>query len=136
MRSARRARRGFIPAAAIDHAVASDGSRYADLDTAFLYRKQLVAGCTCNGRDRFGLAHIDVNTDPTLRPGDIVATKTGLVAVTGMKNKVADFAPIDGDRGVTQEHARETVQRENHAAQSGAPKIDAADDVGQRPRAQ
>jgi Protein of unknown function (DUF2865) len=84
----------------IDHAVASDGSRYADLDTAFLYRKELVAGSTCNGRDQFGLAHVDVNTDPTLRPGDIVATRGGLVAVKAIKNKVADFAPIGSDRAV------------------------------------
>lgn len=82
----------------IDHAVAADGGRYADLDTAYLYRKQLVAGSTCNGRGPFGLARVDVATDPTLRPGDIVATRTGLVAVTGMKNKVADFAPFGSDR--------------------------------------
>ncbi len=85
---------------AIDHAVAADGSRYADLDNAFLYRQQLVAGCTCNGSDPFGLARVDVNTDPTLRPGDIVATKAGLVAFTGMKNKVADFTPVDSYRGL------------------------------------
>jgi hypothetical protein len=84
----------------IDHAVASDGNRYAELDTAFLYRKQLVAGSTCNGRDRFGLAHVDVSTDPTLRPGDIVATKGGLVAVTAVKNQVADFAPLGSDRAI------------------------------------
>jgi hypothetical protein len=85
----------------IDHAVASDGSRYSDLDTAFLYRKQLVAGSTCNGRDVFGLARVDVNSDPTLRPGDVVATKTGLVAFTGMKNKVADFTPVDSYRNLS-----------------------------------
>ena len=84
----------------IDHAVASDGSRYADLDTALLYRKELVAGSTCNGRDQFGLARIDVKTDPTLRPGDIVATRSGLVAVKAIKNNVADFAPIGSDRAV------------------------------------
>lgn len=84
----------------IDNAVASDGSHYADMDTAYLYRKQLVAGVTCNGRDHFGLARIDINTDPSLRPGDIVATKTGLVAFTGMKNQVADFTPLDDDRRV------------------------------------
>jgi hypothetical protein len=61
---------------------------------------QLVAGSTCNGRDPFGLARVDVNSDPTLRPGDVVATKGGLVAFTGMKNKVADFTPIDSYRGV------------------------------------
>lgn len=86
--------------AAIENAVASDGSRYADLDNAFVYRKQLVAGCSCNGRDPFGLARLDVNNDPTLRPGDVVATKTGLVAFTGTKNNVADFTPIDSYRGL------------------------------------
>ena len=106
--SAAQACQAFCPAShtrlysgsGIDHAVASDGSRYADLDTAYLYRKELVAGSTCNGRDQFGLARIDVNTDPTLRPGDIVATRSGLVAVKAMKNKVADFAPIGSDRAV------------------------------------
>ncbi|HEY1310985.1 MAG TPA: DUF2865 domain-containing protein [Pseudolabrys sp.] len=84
----------------IDNAIAGDGSRYADLDTAFLYRKELVAGVTCNGRNAFGLARIDVTTDPTLRPGDIVATKDGMVAFTGMINKVADFTPLDNYRAV------------------------------------
>ena len=106
--SAAQACQAFCPAShtrlysgsGIDHAVASDGSRYADLDTALLYRKELVAGSTCNGRDQFGLARIDVNTDPTLRPGDIVATRSGLVAVKAIKNKVADFAPIGSDRAV------------------------------------
>ena len=90
----------------IDYAVASDGSRYADLDNAFVYRKQLVASCTCNGRDAFGLAHVDVNADATLRPGDVVATKSGLLAFTGAKkgdkNNVADFTPVDAYRGLSQ----------------------------------
>jgi hypothetical protein len=85
----------------IDYAVASDGSRYADLDNAFAYRKQLVDGCTCNGRDAFGLARMDVANDPTLRPGDVVATKSGLMAFTGTTNKVADFTPIDAYRGLS-----------------------------------
>jgi hypothetical protein len=85
----------------IDNAVASDGSRYADLDNAFVYRKQLVAGCTCNGRDPFGLARMDVKADPTLRPGDVVATTSGLVAFTGTKNNTADFTPIDAYRGLS-----------------------------------
>ncbi len=75
----------------IDNATTKDGSRYADLDNAFLYRKQLVAGSTCNGRDAFGLAHIDVNNDPTLRRGDMIATKTGLTAFTGT-DKAVTFA--------------------------------------------
>ena len=84
----------------IDYAVANDGSRYADLANAFVYRRQLVAGCTCNGRDAFGLAHVDVATDATLRPGDVVATKSGLMAFIGAKNKVADFTPVESYRNL------------------------------------
>jgi hypothetical protein len=111
--SAAEACRSFCPASQtrlysgsnIDYAATSDGSRYADLDNAFVYRKQLVDGCTCNGRDAFGLAHVDAKSDPTLRAGDIVATKTGLMAFTGaknlgVKNKIADFTPIDSYRGL------------------------------------
>lgn len=58
----------------IDHAVASNGARYANLDNAFVYREKIVPNCTCNGKDAFGLARIDVAKDPTLRPGDIVAS--------------------------------------------------------------
>ena len=101
--------RSFCPASqtrlysggTIESAVTSNGSRYADLDNAFVYRRQLVAGCTCNGRDAFGLARLDAKSDPTLRAGDIVATKSGLVAFTGGKNSnVAEFTPIDSYRGL------------------------------------
>jgi len=75
----------------IDHAVASTGARYTDLDHAFAYRQKLVPDCTCNGRDAFGLAKIDVASDPTLRPGDIVATgdnvKTALTAMMAAKER-------------------------------------------------
>ena len=62
----------------IDTAYGARGERYADLAQAFVYRDRLVADCTCNGHDAFGLAPIDVATDPTLRAGDIVATRSGL----------------------------------------------------------
>jgi hypothetical protein len=99
--SAAEACRAFCPASqtrlysgsTIDYAVARDGSRYASLDTAYAYRRHLVAGCTCNGRDQFGLAHVDVTSDPTLRPGDVVATRNGMVAFTGHKNGTAEFTP-------------------------------------------
>jgi hypothetical protein len=75
--------------------VAKDGARYADLDTAFMYRKQLVANCTCNGKDAFGLAPFDLSSDPTLRPGDIVATKQGLMAYNGKNGKMDTFTPVN-----------------------------------------
>jgi hypothetical protein len=79
----------------IGGAVAQDGQRYGTLETAFLYRKQLVANCTCNGRDAFGLTSFDVKRDPTLRPGDIVSTNEGLLAFTGRSTQGAAFTPIN-----------------------------------------
>ncbi|HEY2138416.1 MAG TPA: DUF2865 domain-containing protein [Xanthobacteraceae bacterium] len=67
----------------ISHASASDGARYPDLANAFVYRKTIVPDCTCNGRDAFGLAPVDVANDPTLRPGDLVATADGLQKFSG-----------------------------------------------------
>ncbi len=81
--------------AEIDGAVAPDGQHYANLETAFLYRKQMVVNCTCNGRDAFGLTQLDVKNDPTLRPGDIVSTKDGLVAYTGKSAEGAIFTPVN-----------------------------------------
>lgn len=63
----------------IDHAASDHGKTYSSLPNAFRYRNEIVAGCTCNGKDQFGLAKIDVKDDPTLRKGDIVASKDGLV---------------------------------------------------------
>jgi hypothetical protein len=79
----------------IGGAVAQDGQRYATLDTAFAYRKQLVANCTCNGKDSLGLATFDVKNDPTLRPGDIVSTKEGLLGYTGRSGQGANFSPVN-----------------------------------------
>src|SRR5258708_9825382 len=78
----------------IGGAVAKDGQRYADLDAAFVYRKQLVANCTCNGKNAFGLARFDMSNDPTLRPGDIVSTKDGFVAYSGARGQ-GTFTALD-----------------------------------------
>src|SRR5215831_11894323 len=37
----------------IDNAFGARGERYADLANAFVYRRELVPDCTCNGRDGF-----------------------------------------------------------------------------------
>ncbi len=78
----------------IDGAVAQNGTRYADLDQAFTYRDKVVSNCTCNGKDGLGLARMDTAGDPTLRPGDIVATTEGLATFHG-KNRSAEFTPIN-----------------------------------------
>lgn len=79
----------------IDTAVASNGTRYADLDNAFVYRERTVAGCTCNGKDAFGLVRLDTASDPTLRAGDIVATDEGLAAYRGKNSRTAEFTPVN-----------------------------------------
>jgi Protein of unknown function (DUF2865) len=107
----------------IDRAVASDGSRYADLDAAFLYRRHLVAGCTCNGRDPLGLAQVDVKTDPTLRPGDAVATRHGMVAFTGMKNRVAEFTPVTSYPHFAKNHRDTLAEMRIMPPNPGAPKV-------------
>ena len=107
----------------IDFAVAADGSRYRDLGHAFLYRQRLVAGCTCNGHDPFGLARIDVNTDPTLRPGDVVATKAGLMAFTGRgKDRSADFTPVGADRGLSKSYREKLSEMKIMPPNPGAHK--------------
>ena len=88
----------------IDGAVASNGERYADSPNAFAYRKALKADCTCNGRNPAGLAPVDLSQDPSLRPGDVVATADGLVAYTGVRlgaGQTPDFAPVADYPGLT-----------------------------------
>jgi hypothetical protein len=63
----------------IDNAATDNGKPYSELPNAFRYRNELVAGCTCNGKDALGLAQVKIEDDPTLRRGDIVAGANGLV---------------------------------------------------------
>jgi hypothetical protein len=63
----------------IDNAATETGKPYSELPNAFRYRNEIVAGCTCNGKDQIGLAPVKIENDPTLRKGDIVAGSDGLV---------------------------------------------------------
>jgi hypothetical protein len=63
----------------IDNAAGDNGKPYSELPNAFRYRNELVAGCTCNGKDQTGLASVKIENDPTLRKGDIVAGENGLL---------------------------------------------------------
>lgn len=101
----------FCPAAqtkvfsgnSIDYAVGNMGERYVDTPNAFAYRKTLKADCTCSGRDPAGLAPVDLSLDSTLRPGDIVATSSGLVAYSGTNagTQTAQFTPVNNYPGLT-----------------------------------
>jgi Protein of unknown function (DUF2865) len=66
----------------IASAATETGKPYSELPNAFRYRNEIVAGCTCNGKDQIGLAPVRIENDPTLRKGDIVVGNGGLT-VTG-----------------------------------------------------
>ena len=80
----------------IDNAAAENGKAYSEMPNAFRYRNELVAGCTCNGKDQIGLAPVNVEDDPTLRKGDIVAGENGLLVAgrsTDRRGAALDFSP-------------------------------------------
>lgn len=79
----------------IDDAATEGGKSYSDLPNAFRYRTQLVDGCTCNGKDHFGLAKVSIENDPTLRKGDVVASSDGLMVANRSAGKRAEinFSP-------------------------------------------
>jgi hypothetical protein len=104
------ARTKIFSGGSIDHAVAHDGTRYADLDNAFAYRTRVVPGCTCNGKDAFGLAPITASEDPTLRRGDVVATEQGFVAYNGSRNRSTAFTPVNSASGVPAEARRQLAR--------------------------
>ena len=108
----------------INRAVAQDGTRYADLDNAFTYRERVVDNCSCNGKDAFGLAPMNVSSDPTLRAGDIVATANGLMTYNAAAAKSgrtagaqgANFTPVDPSqvsRDVRERLANTGVAKQN-----------------------
>jgi hypothetical protein len=104
----------------IDHAVANDGARYTGLGNAFVYRTKVVPGCSCNGKDSFGLVNMKAAEDPTLRHGDVVATDDGFVAYSGNHKKTADnFTPINSASGVPAEARRDLAR--TRIAPAGTP---------------
>ena len=108
----------------IDQAVAQDGKRYADLSTAFVYRQRIVPDCSCNGKDAFGLVNTPIENDATLQRGDIVATRSGLMAYNGVGRRQA-FTPIQSYSGVSAELRRKLTEtritRETAPAEASSP---------------
>ena len=76
----------------IDGASSKDGKPYSSLPNAFRYRKELVAGCTCTGKDVIGLASIKIEDDKTLRRGDLFANKGGFEVVSRVESGQPSFS--------------------------------------------
>jgi hypothetical protein len=75
----------------IDSAATDKGKAYSELPNAFKFRNELVAGCTCNGKDAMGLAKVNIEDDTTLRKGDIVAGADGLKSVRSTDRRGASL---------------------------------------------
>ena len=87
----------------IGQASAADGAPYSKLANAFVYRERMVPDCTCTGKDIGGTVAMDHRSDPTLRPGDIIATKAGPIVFKGSKQlpyQASDFVPAEHYRGL------------------------------------
>ncbi len=85
----------------IDYSVAPGGRRYSEIPNAFVYREKLVADCSCDGKSPTGLVRIDPREDPTLRPGDIVATGIGLMSYRGGNGAGTEFSTISSTPGIS-----------------------------------
>ncbi len=121
-------------------AVASDGTRYADLQNALAYRERVVPDCSCTGNGPGGLARIDIDSDPTLREGDVVVKPAGLVVFKGSASyphRSADFTPIESYARIAGD-MRKTLgeMKVNNTVQSTAPVETLAASAGAEPAAQ
>jgi hypothetical protein len=107
----------------IDNSVGPDGRSYRELSTAFTYREKIVPGCTCNGKDAFGLVNTPVAEDPTLRAGDVVATNNGLMAYNGgtSARTAANFTPIASYSGLSGELRRRLSETKISPTANPAP---------------
>lgn len=80
--------------AGIDNARMDNGKPYSEMPNAFRYRNELVAGCTCNGKDSGGLAQVNIKDDPTVRRGDLVANADGkMIGAPRTTASAANYSP-------------------------------------------
>ena len=96
----------IVYGSAIDQAATETGKPYTSLPNAFKYRTELVAGCTCNGKDQLGLAPVKVEDDPTLRKGDIVAGAEGLMVTTRPDRRGASLGMSPASEAVRAKYER------------------------------
>jgi hypothetical protein len=108
----------------IDHAVSMDGHPYSELPNAYAYRKKLLANCTCNGKNVFGVARLAANGDPTLQRGDAVATRDGVKVVSGRGDNGAQLTPADDYRGLPERSRRSLAGMEVAPGRKSAPQTD------------
>lgn len=92
----------------LDRAVSPEGMPYRASALANVYRQRRVADCSCQPKG--GVAHLPIDEDPTLRPGDVVTTADSAGVVTRMRAgsvELTDFRRARLSRG----HARQIEAR-------------------------
>jgi hypothetical protein len=108
----------------IDHAVGTDGHPYSELPNAYAYRKKLIANCTCNGKDVFGVARLAADADPTLQRGDVIATRHGMMAVSGKSEEGPQFTAADNYRGFSRGYREKITGMEVTPGNKSRPQTD------------
>jgi len=77
-----------------------------------------LAACCWRGGSGLGLVNTAVADDPTLRPGDIVATNTGLMAYSAGPNG-STFTPISTSVGLSADLRRQLTETKIEPAAEG-----------------
>ena len=77
-----------------------------------------LAACCWRGGSGLGLVNTAVADDPTLRPGDIVATNAGLMAYNGGPNG-SSFTPISTAAGLSADLQRQLAETKIEPAAEG-----------------
>jgi hypothetical protein len=118
------------PEASFAESVSWKGKRYSKLSTAFAFRQEAVAACTCRAP---GAAPLSVTQDPTLQPGDIVVTGKGVRIFRGGKLPYQDQAFVDyrKDKELSKAHRAflDHVDGSYHSAHTEAMRGKQADGV-------
>ncbi|MFK8250448.1 DUF2865 domain-containing protein [Ancylobacter sp. sgz301288] len=86
--------------AGIDAAVSRDGQAYKAMTNAYAYRTSIDPSCRCNDAATLGMASLDIMDDPTLKPGDMVVTASGIKVFRGdsvLPHRERDFTPARAD---------------------------------------
>ncbi|ETR77551.1 hypothetical protein X566_07825 [Afipia sp. P52-10] len=82
----------------IETAVNKDGRSYARLPNALRFRNEMVPQCSCLASSTTGLSYVNIDNDPTIRSGDIVANANGLMVASKARRSRITFRPISRSR--------------------------------------
>ena len=95
----------MVYGSSIDDAATDNGKPYSELPNAFRYRNETRLGLHLQRQGPVGLASVNIENDPTLRKGDIVAGENGLVVAGRSADKrgaALNFSPAsDASRRAT-----------------------------------